>query len=100
MGIQRVLLEHHGNITLAGVQVVDQFAVDVNLAGLKAFQPCNHAQQGGFSAARRSDKDQKFTLQDINAQVMNDLDITVIFLDVAYGDTSHGKLNSGVEVGA
>ena len=59
MRIKRVRLEHHGDPAFGSVYIVHPRAPDGQIAAGNIFQPGNHPQQGGFSAARRADKDHK-----------------------------------------
>ena len=44
--VKRVALEHHGNVTVFGIEVVDDLAVDGDLAPRDFLQTCQHPQQG------------------------------------------------------
>jgi len=49
--VQGVVLKHHGDVALGRLQVVDECAVDQNLAVGDGFQTGHHAHQCGFAAS-------------------------------------------------
>ena len=69
--IQRIVLEHHGNITVAGLEVVDHHAVDLNSTLGNVLKTCDHTQRRGFSAARRAYEYDKFLIGNIQVEVLN-----------------------------
>ena len=71
--VKRVRLKHHGTTPVGGADVVDFGTIDQNLSAGGFVQPGNHAQQGGFATARRSDKDHKLAVFDVQVDAVNDL---------------------------
>ena len=55
--VQGVVLEHHGDVALGGFQVVDDLSPIRISPPEISLQPCHHAQERGFAAARRPDDD-------------------------------------------
>ena len=51
--VERVGLEHHGDVPVLRLDVVDQTIADADLAGGDRLEPRDHRQQGGFAATRR-----------------------------------------------
>jgi hypothetical protein len=49
--IERIVLEHHGDVALLGFQVIDHAIADDDLSAADLLQPCDHAQQRGLAAA-------------------------------------------------
>src|SRR5690606_12516154 len=43
--IQRIVLEHHGNVALGRLKLVDDLAIDADVAAGNAFKPGDHAHQ-------------------------------------------------------
>jgi hypothetical protein len=70
--VQRVVLEHHGNVALGRFQRVDHARTDGNVATRNVFQPCHHAQQRGLAAARRTDDDDELAICHLGVQTMDD----------------------------
>ena len=70
MGIQRIVLEHHGDIPVLGRNVVHQLAVDIQLAAGDLLQTRYHAQGGGFTAAGGSDQHDKLVILDVEVKVL------------------------------
>ena len=58
--IERVGLEHHGDVAILGRDAVDDALADPDLAGADAFQAGDHGEQGRLSATRRSDQHHEF----------------------------------------
>ena len=71
MGIQRVVLEYHGDIAVAGLQIVDHDAVDLNCAVGDILQTCDHTECGGFTASGRTDENDKFLIGNIQIEVVH-----------------------------
>ena len=53
MRIERIVLEHHGDVAVFGLHVVDDAVADRNRPGGDVFEPRDHAQQGRLAAAGR-----------------------------------------------
>jgi hypothetical protein len=51
MRVERVVLEHHGDVALRGFELVDHALADADLAAGNFFQAGDHAQQRGLAAA-------------------------------------------------
>src|SRR3546814_9273986 len=80
--IQGVVLEHHGNIALGGLQLVDDFAVYADLAVRNAFQPRHHTHQGRFPATRRPHDDDELAIGNLHVYTVYDGDIP----GIGFGD--------------
>ena len=90
MGIQRVVLENHGDVAIFGRYVIHQFVSDIQLAVGDFFQTGDHAQCGGFTAAGRSDQNDEFLVFDIQAEIADGGYVTSVdFVDVLKGYTCH-----------
>ncbi len=86
MGIKSVALEDHGNVPVLGGHVVDQCVVDVQFAPRDLLQAGDHAQGGGFSAARGADKNNELLVLDLQVELLDshhallgDLKIDLLF---------------------
>ncbi len=51
MRIDRIVLEHHGDVALFGVTFIDDFTADLEMTARNILKPCNHAQGGGLATA-------------------------------------------------
>ena len=71
VGIQGVVLEHHGDVPILGGHVVDQPVADVQLAAGDLLQTGNHPQCGGLAAAGGADQDDKFPVRDVQAELLD-----------------------------
>src|SRR5262249_11272472 len=59
MRIERVVLEHHGNVAISRLDLVDDPSADIDRAARNRFETRNHPEQGGFAAARRPNQHAK-----------------------------------------
>ena len=71
-GIERVGLEHHGDVALRRMQVVDRAAVDADLARGDRLQPGDGVEQRGLAAARRADQHEEAALLDLEVDALQD----------------------------
>ena len=71
IAVQRVILKYDGNIPLHWRTVVDHLAVQQQLAGGDLLQARQHAQNGGFSTAGWSHKDDKLAVIHIQIEIMD-----------------------------
>ncbi len=62
MGIEGVVLEDHGNITVFRRHIIHQKITDIYVTGSYLLQARNHPQGGGFPATGRSDKNNKLLI--------------------------------------
>jgi len=93
MGIQRVVLEYHGDVAILGRDVVYQFVADVQLALGDFFQAGNHAQGGGLTAAGGADQNDKFLVFDIQAEIAYRGNAAgIYFVNVIKGYACHNKI--------
>ena len=77
MGVKGVGLEHHRDAALGGVNVIDDFAADGQFAACDILKPRDHAQEGGFAAARGADEDDKFAGLNLQIDTLDHLDRAV-----------------------
>ncbi len=68
--IQRVVLEHHGDVAPLGRHAVDHAPADGNLAAVDLLQPGHPAQQRAFAAARGADEHGEGTVRDLDADAL------------------------------
>ncbi|MPN16309.1 hypothetical protein SDC9_163648 [bioreactor metagenome] len=86
---ERIVLEHHGNAALCRRHMGDVATIDAHRPRGGHVQPGNHAQGGGFAAARRAEQDAKRAW--FNAQIhgMQGRGVTPGFGDVLQLDQRH-----------
>ena len=80
--IQRVALEHHRDVAVLGLDVVDDLAVDGDRAGGDLLESRQHAQQRRLAAARRPDQHDELAVLDVEADAVQDLGGAEGLLDV------------------
>jgi hypothetical protein len=96
--VERVVLEHHGDVAVLGRHVVDHAVADGDLAAGDLLEPGDHAQQRGLAAARRADQHDELAVLDVEADVFHGGDILalVAFVDlenIAQRDFGHAVLS-------
>ena len=91
--IQRVVLEHHRDVALGRLEVVDDAAADRDLAAGDLLQPGDHAQQRALAAAGRPDDDDELAVGDLGVDAVDHLiglrAVAVGLDDVADRDGTH-----------
>src|SRR5947208_2154281 len=92
MRIERVVLEHHRDVAIGGLDLVDDSAADVDLAAGDGLQPRDHAEQRRLATAAWSDQHAELAIADIDIDALDGLEAAGIGLaDVAQDDVSHGN---------
>ena len=87
--VERVVLEHHGDIALLGRNVVDHPVADADLAARDVLQPRHHAQQRRLAAAGRTHEDHELPVLNVHRHPMDDLRRPISLLDVANLNCGH-----------
>ena len=89
--IERVVLEHHGDVTFLRRQVVDHAPSDRELAVGDLLQAGDHAQRSRLPAAGRADQDEELAVVGLEREVLDRVDAVLVdLLDVLEHDLSHG----------
>ena len=92
MRVERIVLEHHGDVALFRRQVVDDALADADLAAGDVFQAGDHPQQGRFAAAGGADQHDEFAVADGDVDAMDDGCRAEGLAHVADCDRSHSLL--------
>ena len=71
--IERIGLEHHGNVAVLRHDVIDHAAADPDFARDDRFQTGDHAQQRGLAAAGGADEHDEFAILDIDIDPVHHL---------------------------
>src|SRR5690606_15049979 len=87
--VERVVLEHHGNVALLGRDIVDDPFADRDLTAGDALQPGDHPEQSGLAAARGADERDELAIDDVDAYAMQDFSRTKRFAYFANSDRRH-----------
>ena len=88
MGIQRVVLENHGDISVLGNDVVDELAVDIEFARRDLFKSRDHTKGRGFTATGRADENDEFLVPNIEAEIEHGLYARGVYLVDAFQQKS------------
>ena len=90
MRIQRVVLEHHGDVPILRLHVVDHPVADHQRASGDRLQPGDHPQRRRLAAPRRTDEHQELAVGDVEAEVVDGLEAIVVDLvDVVENHGGH-----------
>ena len=90
MRIERVVLEHHSDATVARRQVVDDLFADRDVAAGNRFQACDHAQRRRLGTAGRTDQNHELPVLDFEIDAVKRLDGAAInFFEIADSKLSH-----------
>ena len=74
--IERVVLEHHGDVAVFRLQAVHDPVADGDGAAADVLQPGHHAQGGRLAAARRSDQHDELVVGDVQVEILHGGDAT------------------------
>jgi hypothetical protein len=80
--IQSVVLEYHCDVSVLGLDVVHELAVDPELTGRDIFQTCDHSQSGGLSASGRAYENDKLFVSNFHVEILNSL--IAVGINLAY----------------
>ena len=69
--VERVVLEHHGDVAVLRLQAVDDAIADGDGAAGDVLQAGDHAQRRGLAAARRPDQHDELVVGDMQVEVLH-----------------------------
>jgi hypothetical protein len=92
--IEGVALKHHGHVALVGRHVVDDLAVEVDVALGQLLEAGDHVERRGLAAARRPQEDHEFLVANLHVQAIDGDDVAVAFGHVVEQDAGHGRATS------
>jgi hypothetical protein len=92
--IERVVLEHHGDVALLRVDGVDHPTADRDRSRSDVLEPGDQPEQRGLAAARRTDEHNELPVLDRHAHAVQDLHIAERFAHIANVDRRHGVASS------
>ena len=89
--IEGVVLEHDREVAIRRIHVVDDAAVDPDLAGTHFLEPRDHPQRGRLSAARGPQQHHELAVPDLEIHVIDRNDVLPVNLgDAMQSDSGHG----------
>ena len=71
MGVQGVVLENHGDVSVLGGHIVHELAVNVQLAFGDLLQTGHHTQRGGLAAAGGAYQNDEFLIGNVQVELLN-----------------------------
>jgi hypothetical protein len=84
--VERVALEHHGDVAILLRHVVHTTAADEEVARADLLEPGDHPQRRGLPAPRRPDEHEQLSLPDLERQLLHRLDAVRVALRHLLGD--------------
>jgi hypothetical protein len=69
--VERVALEHHGDVAVSRRQIVHHAIADAHLATGDVLEPGDHAQRGRLAAAGWPDQADELAVLDIEVQLVD-----------------------------
>src|SRR5258708_6124933 len=91
VGIEGIVLKHHGDIAVFGINAIDPSVTDVEIAATGFIQPCHHAQDRAFAGTRGSDQHHKFVVIDGQVEIMHHLYVAEGLVDMLEANTGHSS---------
>src|SRR3954471_1172397 len=91
MRVNGVVLEHHGDISVFRLQIIDDPAVDTNLPGGDVLKTGDHAQGRGFAATGRADQHHELAILDREVDPVNDCRTPVRLNEAIDFDVCHQR---------
>ena len=76
VGIERVVLEHHGHVAVARAHVVDHLAADLDVALVDLLEAGDGAQQRALAAAGRADQNRELAVGNVEIDAAHGVDRT------------------------
>ena len=93
MRIERIGLEHHGDVAIFRQHVVDPVGADIEVAGRHFLEAGNHAHRRGLAAARGSEQDEEFLVDDLEVEIGHGDEVAELLADIAWKRTDAMDLN-------
>ena len=89
IGVERVVLEHHGDVAVARPRPGHVLAADLDLACARILQPGNRAQQRGLAAARRPDEHGELARRHVEVDALHGMEGTVVLVKIGDLEIGH-----------
>src|SRR5262249_4127721 len=87
--IERVVLEHHGDVAVLGGKAVDHTLADADRSRGYVLEPGDHAQRRRLAAARRADQHDEFVVRDGEIEIDHRRHRAVAFVELFQCDFRH-----------
>ncbi len=87
--IERIVLEHHGDVAVLRRDVVDDVPADQDLATGNVLESGDHSQCGRLAAAGRAYQNNEFLVGDLEVDAAHRFDLIVLLQNLAQTDIGH-----------
>ena len=88
--VERVVLEHHGDVPVLGIEIVDQPVADVDVPAGHRNEAGNEIERRRLAAAGRADQSDELSVVDRQRNVVDGQDRAITLDDVLQYDSGHG----------
>jgi hypothetical protein len=89
MRVERVVLEHHGDVAVHRRQVVDELLADQDVARRDRLEPGHHAQGRGLAAAGRADQHHELLVADFQVHVVDGVNLVEFLVELPNVNRRH-----------
>jgi hypothetical protein len=89
VGIERIGLEHHGDVAGARPQLIDHLAAYADAAAVLCFQARNDAQQCGLAAAGRAEQRHERAVRHVEAHATQNIGLSEALGDLVDNNACH-----------
>src|SRR5712671_4278948 len=88
--VERIVLEHHGDVAVARGQVVNDPIADADITAADVLEARNHAQRRRLAAARRADQGHELLVGNLEIDVLHGVEQrTIMLVELAERDRCH-----------
>jgi hypothetical protein len=87
--VQRVILEHHGDVAIHRRQIVDDFVADQDVARGDRLESRHHAQGRGLAAAGRADQHHELLVADFQVHVVDGVNLVEFLVELPNVNRRH-----------
>jgi hypothetical protein len=84
-----VILKYNADVPVLGRHLIYPPVPEVHIAGARGLEACDHAQEGGFSATRGSEKGYHFAFFDFYGKIVHRGDGAEFLGQIIYADINH-----------
>ena len=91
-----IVLEHHADVSLGGLEVVDETVPEIELTAFDRVESGNHPEQSRLSASGRSEEREKLSGLDFQRKIRDGCEIAIFLYCIDYCDFDIHVNNSAV----
>ncbi len=94
--VEGVILKDHGDVAIAGGDIVHESIADVNFAAAGFFQTGDHAERGRFAATAGTDENDELAVGDLEIHITDGVEaVGVVLIEMFQEDVGHRSSEYG-----